>query len=84
MDEGDKPAMRLKWGTTDEPIIGKGFVVDEKRCVASCPVVADGEWHEYELPLAGRSDWKGSVDELWFEAVNARHVRVAIDWMRFE
>ena len=84
MDEGDKPAMRLKWGTTDEPIIGKGFVVDEKRCVASCPVVADGEWHEYELSLAGRSDWKGSVDELWFEAVNARHARVAIDWMRFE
>ena len=84
MDEGDKPAMRLKWGTADEPIIGKGFVVDEKHCVASCPVVADGEWREYELPLAGRSDWKGSVDELWFEAVNARHARVAIDWMRFE
>ena len=82
--EGSCPAMRLKWGTTDEPVIGKGLVVDAKRCVASCPVQADGEWHEYELPLAGRPDWKGDVDELWFEAVNARHARVAIDWMRFE
>ena len=82
--EGTSPAMRLKWGTSDEPIIGKGLVVDTRRCVASCPVKADGEWHEYELPLAGRQDWKGGVDELWFEAVNILHARVAIDWMRFE
>ncbi len=81
---GASPAMRLKWGTGDEPIIGRGLVVDPKRCVATCPVKADGEWHEYELPLAGRPDWKGAVDELWFEAVNALHARIAIDWMRFE
>ena len=84
MDDDSGPTMRLKLGTSDEPIIGKDFVVDQKRCVASCPVAADGEWHEYELPLAERSDWRGMVDELWFEAVNTHHVRIAIDWMRFE
>ena len=84
VDEGASPAMRLKWGTADEPIIGKDLVIDSRRCVASCPVVADGAWHEYELPLAGRDDWKDDIDELWFEAANIMHARVAIDWMRFE
>ena len=29
-------------------------------------------------------DWKGDVDELWFEASQVMHARVAVDWMRFE
>ena len=47
-------------------------------------VTIDGEWHEYEVPLAGHPDWNGSIDELWFEACELIHSRVAIDWMRFE
>ena len=29
-------------------------------------------------------DWKGEVDELWFEACQVKHSRAAVDWMRFE
>ena len=76
--------LRLKWGTAEDPIIGSGLKVDEVKSVASVPVAIDGQWHEYEIPLAGRPDWKGAVDELWFEAADLMHARVAIDWMRFE
>ena len=76
--------MRLKWGTKGCPIIGPGIVVEWKRSVAGCSVVMDGEFHEYAIDLSANSDWKGVVDELWFEACRVRHARVAIDWMRFE
>jgi len=77
--------MRLKWGTKDVPIIKNDLTVDfDGAAVVNCPVKTDGEWYEYELPLEGNPDWKGEVNELWFEAVNARHAVVDIDWMRFE
>ena len=76
--------MRLKWGTNERPIIPPSLFVDETHCVAKCPVTIDGEFHEYALDLAANADWRGMVDELWFEACQAMHARVAIDWMRFE
>ena len=79
-----KPSMLLKWGTEDRPIIGPGLVVDRKRSVAGCPVTCDGEFHEYTLDLSSNPDWKGMVNELWLEACQVKHARVAIDWMRFE
>jgi len=75
--------MRLKWGTEDRPIIGKGLVIDENSLI-QLPVVCDGRFHEYVLELAGHPDWKGFVNELWLHASNVNHARVAIDWMRFE
>ena len=76
--------MRLKWGTKESPIIGPDITVEWDRSVAGCPVVMDGEFHEYALDLSANPDWKGMVDELWFEACRITHARVAIDWMRFE
>ena len=78
------PKLRLKWGTAAEPIIGKGVAVDQRRSVAVTPALCDGEWHEYTLDLSANPDWKGEIDELWFEAADVMHARVAIDWMRFE
>ena len=83
-NECDIPAMRLKWGTRDRPIIRPGIVIDETGCVAGCPVKADGEFHEYAIDLSANPSWNGMVDELWFEACKILHARVAIDWMRFE
>ena len=81
----DKGAqMRLKWGTKEIPIIQKDFSVDNEKLVACAPVLADGEWHEYAIDLAGNADWKGQINELWFEAINARHAIVEIDWMKFD
>ena len=82
--EGKTYDMRLKWGTTDNPIIGPELVIDNSRAMASAPVMIDGMWHDYEIPLVSHHDWKGDVDELWFEACELIHSRVAIDWMRFE
>ena len=79
-----EPSMLLKWGTEGRPIIGPGLVVDRKRCIAGRSVQVDGAFHEYTLDLAENPDWKGQVDELWLEACQVRHARVAIDWMRFE
>ncbi len=63
---------------------GKNNAVSNERCIAGCPVKVDGEFHEYVLDLAANPDWRGMVDELWFEACQVMHARVAIDWMRFE
>jgi len=76
--------MRLKWGTTESPIIDKDLSVSTNRAIAASAIVADGRWHEYAIGLASHPDWKGMVNELWFEAVNAQHAIVEIDWMRFE
>jgi hypothetical protein len=75
--------MRLKWGTQECPIIGRNLEVDDKGCVAGCPVMVDGKFHEYSLDLSSNPDWKGKIDELWFEACQVMHARVAIDWIRF-
>ena len=84
LGDADMSDMRLKWGTKERPIIGSGLVVDDRHCVAGCPVYVDGEFHEYSLGLSASPEWKGSVDELWLEACSVLHARVAIDWMRFE
>jgi hypothetical protein len=45
--------------------------------------MVDGKFHEYSLDLSSNPDWKGKIDELWFEACQVMHARVAIDWIRF-
>ncbi len=80
----ERPSMLLKWGTGENPIIGPGLIVDRNRFVVGCTVSCDGEFHEYVLDLSANPDWKGMIDELWFEACQVTHACVAIDWMRFE
>ena len=76
--------MRLKWGTTEEPIIGNCNAVDFEIRIASAEVKTDGAWHEYAIDLSRNRFWDGKVNELWFEGVDLRHATVEIDWMRFE
>ena len=76
--------MRLKWGSTGSPLIKADISVEWDRSVVEAPVQADGRWHEYALSLKGNPDWAGMIDEVWIEAVNAKHAVCEIDWMRFE
>jgi len=76
--------LRLAWGTTEFPIIGLEGAVDFDQRVAATRILADGAWHEYTVPLADDSFWRGDVNEVWLEAVDLGHAEVAIDWMRFE
>jgi hypothetical protein len=76
--------MRLKWGNQDNPIIGSKCSIDEKSNIMIASVKVDGEFHEYELNLSANLHWNGMIDELWFEACQVMHARVAVDWMRFE
>ncbi|MBO7721075.1 MAG: glycoside hydrolase family 99-like domain-containing protein [Kiritimatiellae bacterium] len=78
------PALRLKWGTEASPIISSKCTVDQSRSVASAPVTCDGGWHEYTVDLTANPDWRGKVNELWFEAADVLHARVAVDRMKFE
>ena len=77
-------AMRLKWGTADEPIIGNCHAVDFVGRTASAAIKPDGEWHEYAIDLSGNREWNDNINELWFEAANISQAVVDIDWMRFE
>lgn len=78
------PEVKPLLGWYDEPIIGNLHAVDFEKMVAAAKVVPDGDWHEYAIALDKVRGWWGSVNELWFEAVNVRAANVEIDWMRFE
>ena len=82
---GRRTEMRIKWGVKDvAPIIESSLFVNPNYQIYHKEVFPDGEWHEYELPVADTPQWRGQIDELWLEAINALFVRVSIDWMRFE
>jgi hypothetical protein len=75
--------MKLLWGTDATPVFSKEFVLTEAN-TAALPVQTDGGWHTYSVPLAGNPNWRGQVDELWFDPVNLNAAYVDIQWMRFE
>jgi len=75
--------MKLLWGTETAPIFSKDFVLTEANTVA-LPIRPDGEWHTYFVSLAENPNWKGRVDEIWFDPVNLDAAYVDIAWMRFE
>lgn len=85
LDRSKTYDLMLKWGTEETPIIVRPkLVIDDRRCVARTPVKVDGAFHEYTIDLTAHPDWKGRINELWFDAAHVLHARVAIDWMRFE
>jgi len=64
------------WTTSDAPAFSEERVL---------PLVypADGQWHEVELPVASHSGWEGkTITGLRVDAINARDVAFAIDWIR--
>ncbi|MBM3498972.1 MAG: hypothetical protein FJX74_09915 [Armatimonadetes bacterium] len=51
---GGGPEGQLFWTTADEP----GFADDK---YLNFPITADGEWHEYAIPVGGHAKWKGQA-----------------------
>ena len=80
--KGDE-VVRLMWSREDKPILQKDGSADISS-QASAKAVLDGEWHEYELPLADNANWTGTITELWFDPSDLLYVNAEIDWMRFE
>ena len=75
--------MTLLWGTPENPAFSKELVINDVSR-ASTAVMADGEYHEYTLELAGNPQWKGEVEELWFDPIPLRLAYTDVRWMRFE
>ena len=75
--------MRLNWGTPEHPIFDQNLKMTEYG-VATLPIIPDGEWHEYTLPLSTSDHWTGTVNELWFDPITLWHAVVDVDWMKFE
>lgn len=45
------------------------------------PVVTDGEFHEYELDMAGLDEWRGTIVTLRLDPGSRPDVSVEIDWI---
>jgi hypothetical protein len=75
--------LKLLWGTETTPVFSKDFVLTDAN-TAALPVQTDGEWHTVSVSLAANPNWKGQVDEIWFDPVNLDAAYVDIKWMRFE
>ena len=70
---------QLYWGTTEAP----GF--SEQRVVVF-PLQADGQFHEYRIPVGDHPEWKGrTITELRIDPGNgAAKAEFAIDYVRGE
>ncbi len=72
------PAGQLFWATAEEPEFQ-----DDKYL--NFPVVADGQWHEYVIPVAGHAKWKGqTIRAIRLDPTTggaASGSRVEIDWI---
>lgn len=72
------PSGQLFWTTSEEP----NFEDDK---YLNFPVVPDGEWHEYEIPVADHANWKGrSIQAIRLDPTTggaASGSRVEIDWI---
>jgi hypothetical protein len=49
-----QPTAQCFWTTTDEPQFADDKHID-------FPVVADGQWHEYEVPVGDHERWRGKT-----------------------
>ena len=67
------------WGTVDDPGMA------EER-VFQIPVTADGEWHEYRIPVGAHPQWRGqTVTAVRLDPLSpGENVTVEIDWIRGE
>jgi hypothetical protein len=48
------------------------------------PVKADGEWHDYVVPVGENRRWRGTITRLRLDPCNREGVEVALDWLRLE
>lgn len=75
-----KERAKLYWSRTDAPIVSGELEISEEP-TAVCPVIADGEYHVYTLNLADSPEWKGQVNEFWFDPINRHHAHAEIDFI---
>ncbi len=74
--------LKLLWGTSEQPVFSTDFVIADTP-VCRLPVIIDGQWHEYTLPVAENPYWRGKVDELWFDPADLTNATVDIASMAF-
>lgn len=49
---------------------------------ASFEVMADGQWHDYEVDVAKNPRWRGRITRLRFDPCEQRGLQVELDWLR--
>ena len=73
-----EPTGQLFWTTSDEPQFR-----DDKYL--NFPVIPDGQWHEYEIPVANHVKWKGkAIRAIRLDPTTAGAMagsKVEIDWI---
>ena len=73
---------RIYWNGDRHPLLdGENRLVVSNS--AATTVAVDGKWHDYSISFAGREEWSGMIDELWFSPVNLRDCECEIAWMKF-
>lgn len=46
------------------------------------PVQLDGQWHEYRVPVAGNSRWRGTITRLRLDPATQPGLKVELAWLR--
>jgi len=67
----DVGALQLFWATATHP-------VDEGSSV-SVPLIADGEFHDYVLPVAEKPRWRGRITSFRLDTGSQQGLHIAID-----
>ncbi len=74
---------QLFWGGIGYPLFNKDLAISIDQSFMF-PVKVDNRFHEYTLDLSKHTFWRGNINELWFNPVNRPHVRIEIDYIRFQ
>ncbi len=72
----------LQWSRTDSPIFNKDLVINHKNEL-KISVQGDGQWREVIFDLSNSPEWKGLINELWFDPCNRAHADVEIESIEF-
>jgi len=77
-----KELAQIQWSRTDSPILGENLVINRKNSLKTS-VNGNGQWQEITFDFSDSPEWKGLINELWFDPVNRAHAKVEIDTITF-
>jgi hypothetical protein len=59
---------------------GMGNFTEEASC--KFPLITDGQFHVYRVPLADNAQWRGTIRQLRFDPTDAEGVSIAVDYIK--
>lgn len=78
-----KELAKIQWARTDSPIFDKDLNINHENEIEIPVSTKEGKWQNMTFDLSKNPQWKGMINELWFDPMNRAHADVEIDSIEF-